>query len=56
MESCRTPDVTVKSFKVEVVMTTSTLKDFTDDVTVHEVVASVSDCQLLQDDLSSLHD
>ena len=36
-------------------MTTSTLKDFTDDVTVHEVVASVSGCQLLHDDLSSLN-
>ena len=34
----------------------STLKVFADDATVYRVVASVSDCQLLQDDLSCLCD
>ena len=37
-------------------MTNSTLKVFADDVTVYKVVASASDCQLLQDDLSCLYD
>lgn len=37
-------------------VTNSTLKVFADDVTVYKVVASVSDCQLLQDDLSCLYD
>ena len=37
-------------------VTNSTLKVFADDVTVYKVVASASDCQLLQDDLSCLYD
>ena len=37
-------------------VTNSTLKIFADDVTVYKVVESVSDCQLLQDNLSRLYD
>ena len=37
-------------------VTNSTLKDFADDVNVYKIVASASDCQLLQDDLSCLYD
>ena len=34
----------------------STLKIFVDDVTVYRIVSSISDCQLLQEDLSRLYD
>ena len=37
-------------------VTISTLKVFTDDVTVYRVVSSIYDCQLLQEDLSRLYD
>ena len=37
-------------------VTNSILKVIADDVTVYKVVASASDCQLLQHDLSYLYD
>ena len=37
-------------------VTNSTLKVFADDVNVYKVVASISDCHLLLDDLSHLYD
>ena len=37
-------------------VTNSTLNVFADDVTVYRVVSSISDCQLLQEDLSRLYD
>ena len=37
-------------------VTNSALKVFADDVTVYRVVSSVSDCRLLQEDLSRLYD
>lgn len=37
-------------------VTNFTLKLFADDITVYKVASNVSDCQLLQDDLSQLYD